>query len=142
MANELLSMAFETINLSNMAWMVSSGVNNLPDEKKELGEFIDKVVASFPENLDFVDNVVRFQPLGLPIRSKTYKSSLDKEALVKLAKALKSTASEKNSKDFFIKVNKILKTLEITNSYLKDREFFENRSATLNSANPYGRFMG
>jgi hypothetical protein len=61
--------------------------------------------------------------------------------LVQLAKTLKAKALENDTKEFLSKTNKILKTLEIANAYLKDREFFETRSAALNSKNPFGRFM-
>lgn len=141
MAKDLLSMAFETIDLNNMAWMVTAGVNALTNNQKKLAVITDKTVEGFPENLDFVDNVTKFQPLGLPVLSKTHKSSLDNARLVSLAKALKTKALESDSKEFMLNANKILKTLEIANAYIKDREFFESRTAVLNSANPYGRFM-
>jgi hypothetical protein len=141
MANELLSMAFETIDLSNMAWMVTNGVEKLNENQRKLAEATNEIVKGFPENLDFVDNVTKFQPLGLRNKGKSHKSSLDKLRLVELAKKLKNIAVENNSKELILRANKILKTLEICNSYIKDREFFENRTAALDSSNPYGRFM-
>jgi hypothetical protein len=142
MANELLGMAFETIELSNMAWMVTSGVNALTEDKKPLAELVDKTVASFPENLDFIDNVVIFQPLGLSALPKSHKSTLNNEKLVELARDLKNVAVEKKSKEVLLKANKILKTFEIVSTYLKNRDFFEKRSAKLSSSNPHGQFKG
>jgi hypothetical protein len=142
MANELLGMAFETIELTNMAWMVTSSVNALTEDKKPLAELVDKTVAGFPENLDFVDNVVMFQPLGLSSLPKSYKNTLSNAKLLNLAKNLKSLATEKKSREFTLQANKILKTFEIVSTYLKNRDFFESRCAKLNSSNPYGQFKG
>ncbi len=142
MANELLNMAFETIELSNMAWMVTSGVNGLTEDKKPLAELVDKTVASFPENLDFIDNVITYQPLGLNALPKAYKNTLSNPKLLDLAKNLKSLAVEKKSKEVTLQANKILKTFELVSSYLKNRDFFESRSAKLSSSNPYGQFKG
>jgi hypothetical protein len=141
MANEGLNTAFEIIELSNMAWMVSSGINLLPENKKDLAKTVDNIMDSFSKTLDFVDNIVVFQPLGLTPLPKP-RSTLDNKKLLESAKLLKSAAGSKGSKDFVIKANKILKTFEIVNIYLKNRDFFETRSAKLNSVSPYGQFKG
>jgi hypothetical protein len=141
MTGEYLSIAFEIIDLSNMAWMVTNSVNALTDDQKNLADVTKKLMDSFPEKVDFVGNTTSFQPLGLPIASKSYKNSLEEKRLVELAKAIKSNAAKDGSKESLLKANKILKMFEISNTYLKNREFFETRTASLNSSNPYGIFM-
>lgn len=140
MANEYLSIAFEAIDLSNMAWMVTKGVDNLTDDQKSLADVVKKIMDEFPDRIDFIDNLSLTQPLGLQIDPKR-KILLKKERLVEIAKTVKKIAGEDGAKELLIKANKVLKTCEIANTYLKNREFFESRSAALDSANPFGSFM-
>jgi arginine/ornithine N-succinyltransferase beta subunit len=141
MANEGLNTAFEILELGNIAWMVSSSINSLPENKKNLAKTVDSIMDSFSLTLDFVDNIIVYQPLGLTPLPKS-KSTLGNRKLLESAKLLKSVASNKKSKDYVLKANKVLKVFEITSSYLKNREFFENKSAKLNSSSPYGQFKG
>jgi hypothetical protein len=141
MANEYLSIAFEIIDLSNMAWMVTKGTDELADNQKPLADVVKKLMDDFPETINFVDNLASTQPLGLQVMPKEKKSSLKKNRLVEIAKSVKRIAGEDGSKDFLIRANKVLKTCDISNTYLKNREFFESRSAALDSSNPFGSFM-
>jgi hypothetical protein len=141
MANEYLSIAFEIIDLSNMAWMVTKGADGLTDNQKPLAEIVKKIMDEFPDRIDFIDNSAQAQPLGLQATPKGKKSSLNKNRLVEIAKTVKKIAVEDGTKDFLLRANKVLKTCDISNTYLKNREFFESRSAALDSANPFGSFM-
>jgi hypothetical protein len=141
MANEYLSIAFEIIDLSNMAWMVTKGTDSLTSDQKALADVVKQIMDDFPDRIDFIDNSSPTQPLGLRVSAKKEKHFLNRERLVEIAKAVKKNAAEDGTKDFLIRANKILKTCDISNTYLKNREFFESRSATLDSSNPFGSFM-
>ncbi len=140
MAGEYLSIAFEIIDLSNMAWMVTQGADSLTGKHQPIAETVRKIMDDFPDRIDFIDNSSTLQPLGLPVR-KGNNISLDKNRLVEIAKTVKKVAGDDGTKNVLMKANRILKACSIANTYLKNMEFFESRSAALDSANPFGNFM-
>jgi hypothetical protein len=141
MAVDYLSIAFEIIDLSNMAWMVTKGVESITEKQRFVADEVKALMDGFPEKIDFASNTNLKQPLGLPLQPKSKKLTLTSYKLVEIAKLTKSEAKKADSREFLVKANKILRALEICNSYTKDREFFEQKSAILDSANPYGNFM-
>jgi hypothetical protein len=124
-----------------MAWMVTKSVDDLTNNQKQIADVVKKIMDDFPNRIDFIENSSAIQPLGLKPVAKGEKKSLNTGKMIEIAKAVKKIANDDGTNDFLMQANKVLKTCDISHTYLKDREFFESRSAALDSSNPYGSFM-
>lgn len=144
MAESVLSVAYQMLNLSKLAPMVPLGTVLLQDDWQVPAEEVANLVYAMDlkNNQRILDMATEYQPLGEFEKefSNREKITLTEKRLQELGSKLKAANQTKVFETNSLK--KVFQTLAVSAEYLKDKEFFENRSNFLQSSNPYGRFMG
>jgi hypothetical protein len=144
MAESVLSVAYQMINLGKLAPMVPLGTVLLQDNWEVPAEEVANLVYAMDikNSQRILDMATEYQPLGEFEKEFSTKEKilLTEKRLHELGNKLKMANQTKSFEMSSLK--KVFQTLAVSAEYLKDKEFFENRSNFLQSSNPYGRFMG
>jgi hypothetical protein len=144
MADSVLSVAYQIINLSKLAPSIPLGTVLLEDSWQEPADDVANLVYAMDikNSQRILDMATEYQPLGEFDKefSKKDKITLSEKRLIEIGIKLKSLNQDRSFEINSLK--KVFQTINVTIEYLKDKEFFKNRSSILQSSNPFGRYMG
>ncbi len=142
MADSVLSVAYQMVNLSKLAPMVPIAVVLLGDDWQKPAEEVANLVYAMDikQNQRILDMATEQQPLGkFEEEIKKGKMILTEARSLELRSKIKELSQTKDFERESLK--KVFNTLAVTSEFLKDQEFFKNRSNMLQSSNPFGRYM-